>query len=274
MNGNAVEHLNLDSSSENEPFDGVERVNLGAANSNLGQVPADRWRRPADATPAVQNPSPLENAADRPHGRYMCASLSEHARADGVRPGITQVARAEVFTHSENDRFGSEARPIEGLRRTRRPITPLHPIRPLSRCTCNPSLDRVQTDMELARNGTHRLTAADGLNHQPTSLLDRSFKCTSFSLFSSAYRSAAHPPGHRAMEADRLWKARQETAAFPQPLENATPFHHPRFPQLPQPPLATQESSVSNQLKRTLLLNQLTPGCWHLSDPRLLAVPR
>ena len=44
VDGDAIEHRKLDSPSQDESFNGIERIEFGSARRNLGKVPTD-WRR-------------------------------------------------------------------------------------------------------------------------------------------------------------------------------------------------------------------------------------
>jgi hypothetical protein len=106
----------------------------------------------------------------------------------------------------------------------------------------------------LARNTAQRAAAPNRLHHRTTLLLDGVLYSRALSLFLAAYQpTQPAPPPARSTG---LWnlpgygKPAKKPAAFPQPLENA-PAPHPRFPQLPQPLLATrQRASHPNHTKQ------------------------
>jgi hypothetical protein len=61
---NTIQHLDVDSTLNDESFDDVKAVKLRFAVCDIRQVPAPRWWRPADLTRLVQGATTLENPTD------------------------------------------------------------------------------------------------------------------------------------------------------------------------------------------------------------------
>jgi hypothetical protein len=271
QNRDAGEHCELDSPSQNQAFNGIERIELATSRSDLRQVPTDRRRRSADAAPCVENASASEDPADGPPRGDGSDLLLDHRRADGICSGVSEIALGQLATQPQNILFSRDARSIDGFWCARWPVTPVDPIEPLFGGAFDPSPHGLKAYTKLAGNTAQRVATPNRLHHRTTLLLDGVLCSRVVSLFPSAYQPNNHLPGHQAMEAARLWKARPKAAAFPQPLENA-PIHRPRFPQLSQPLLATRKRSVRSNQNNFNSTDQVTLGCWHLSDLGLLAL--
>ena len=271
LNGDAVEHRELDSPSQDQAFNGIERIEFASARRNLRQVPTDRRRRSAGAAPSVQNASALQDATDGPPRRDLRELLLDHRSADGIRTGVSQIARGQFAAQPQNNCFGIKARSIDGPWCARWLVAPVDTIKPLSGCAFDPSLHGLKTHAKLAGNTAHRFASPNSLDHRTTLLFDEVLDSRAVSLFPSAYQPDNHPPGHRAMEAARLWKARPK--ARPSHSLWKTPHaHRPRFPQLPQPLLATRKRFTRQNKTKHISTNRVTWGCWHLSDLGLVAL--
>lgn len=271
MDGDAVEHRELDSPSQDQAFNGIERIEFASARRDLRQVPTDRRRRSAGTAPSVQNASALQDATDGPPRRDLRELLLDHCSADGIRTRVSQIARGQFSAQPQNNGFGIKARSIDGPWCARWPVAPVDTIKPLCGCAFDPSLHGLKTHAKLAGNTAHRFASPNSLDHRTTLLFDDVLDSRAVSLFPSAYQPDNHPPGHRAMEAARLWKARPKAAAFPQPLENA-PRPPPAFPTAPTAPAS--DPKEMHQLNKTKhnSTNRATWGCWHLSDLGLVAL--
>jgi len=90
VNRDAGEHSKLGSPSYSQAFNGVERIELAAARSDLRQVPTYRWRRSTDAPPPVQN---IDVTI------YLMSALAQPA-ASAVPPELEGVVRQLKSTFS------------------------------------------------------------------------------------------------------------------------------------------------------------------------------
>lgn len=69
VQGHGIEHLHLGAASDDEPFDGVEAVELGLAQSQPRQIPAARRRWSAGADFDIECTGALLHPADGAHAR-------------------------------------------------------------------------------------------------------------------------------------------------------------------------------------------------------------
>ena len=247
LNRDAGEHCELGSPSQNQAFNGIERIELAASRSDLRQVPTDRRRRSADAAPSIENASALEDPADGPSRGDWSDLLLDHRRANSICSGVSEIALGQLATQPQNILFGRHARSIDGLWCARWPVTPVDPIEPLGGGTFDPSPHGLKAHAKLASNRAQRVATPNRLYHRTTLLLDGVLCSRVVSLFPSAYQPHNPPlvtglwnlkgcgkPAKKRRPSHSLWKT--------------PPIHRPRFPQLPQPLLATRKRSVrSNQ---------------------------
>lgn len=278
MQRHAIEDLDLDSASQDQAADGVEGIEFGAPGSNFRKVPTDRRRGLAYAAAPVQNAQSLQDATDRPCGGNLLNSLFDERRADRVRSDVSQIAHSQLATHPQHELLGLWVSSVDRPRCSRRSIDPIDSVEPLARTTSHPPLNREQTHVKLASNAAHRVPAPYGSDDVPTSLLDAIFDSLHAPHFCSAYRpemsrfSPVPPPSRTG-----LWnlpgygKPAKQRRPF-HSLWKTPPIHRPRFPQLPQPLLATQKGAVRSNQTKTNSPHQVTWGCCHLSDLGLVAV--
>src|SRR5258708_7711306 len=280
VNRDAGEHSELGSASERQAFNGVEGVELATFRGELRQVPTDRRRRSSDPLPAVQNASTLEDAADGPPRGHRSDLLGDHRRTNGIRAGVSEIAFGKLATQLQHNGFNRDARSIDGLSRTRLPVAPIDPIKPRGGGAFDPALHLPKGHVMLARNTAQRATAPNRLHHRTTILLDGVLYSRALSLFLAAYQP--YQPAPTATPPARgtgLWnltgygKPAKNPAAFPQPLENA-PRPPPAFPTATTAPASDPEKSLNIKPNQAKPRDQVTLGCWHLSDAELLALRR
>ena len=271
LNRDAVEHCQLSSPSQNQAFNGIERIELAASGGDRRQVPTDGRRRSADAAPTVQNASALEDAADGPPRGDWSDLLLEQRRADGICSAISKIALGQLATQSQNILFSRYACSIDGPRCARRPVPPVDPIKPQGGGAFDPSLYGLKTHVKLAGNTAQRLATPNRLHHRTTLVLDGVLCSRVVSLFPSAYQPCQPTPSNGLWNLTGYGKPAKKRRPS-HSLWKTPPTHRPRFPQLPQPLLATRKRSIrSNQTKHNLT-RPLTWGCWHLSDLGLVAL--
>ena len=122
MDGDAGENGKLGSSSQNQTFNGIERVEFASSGGNLREVPAD-WRRWSPGTPSrIQNTPALQDATDGSPRRDWSTPPSDHYRADRIRSGVSEITVGKVATQPQNLVFSGRARSIDRPWRARRPI--------------------------------------------------------------------------------------------------------------------------------------------------------
>src|ERR1700719_1148726 len=159
MNRDAGEYSELGSASDTQAFNGVEGVELAASRGELRQVPTDRRRRSADALPAVQNASTLEDATDGSPRWDRSDLLGNHLRTNSIRTGVSEIAFGQLAAHPQNVIFGCDAGSIDGLWCARSPVTPVDPIKPRGGGAFHPSLHGLKTNVILPRHTAQRTAA-------------------------------------------------------------------------------------------------------------------
>src|SRR5258708_10594888 len=194
LNRDAGEHCQLDSASQNQAFNGVERIEFASSRRHLRQVPTDRGRRSADAPPPVQNASALEDPADRSPRRDRRDRLLDHPTVDGICSTVAKIALGQLAAQPQNVLFGRRARSIHGPRCARWPVTPVDPVKPRGGGSFHPSLHGLKTNVKLAGDSAQRTAATNCVHHRTTLLLDRVLYSRAVSLFLSAYQPP-NPPG-------------------------------------------------------------------------------
>lgn len=75
------------------------------------------------------------------------------------------------------------------------------------------------------------------------------------------------------MESARLWKARQEAGGLPTTF-GKRPRPPPAFPTATTAPASDPAKSLTSKPHQAKPRDQVTLGCWHLSDAELLALRR
>src|SRR5256885_2924245 len=271
LNRDAREHCQLDSITQNQAFNGVERIEFVSSRCNLRQVPTDRRRWSANTSPPIQNASALEDPSDSSPRRNHSDRLLDHPIVDGLCSAVAQIALGQLAAQPQNVLFGRCARSVDGPRCTRWPVTPIDPIKPRNGGAFHPSLHGLKTNVKLAGYTAQRTAAPNRPHHRTPLLLDRVLCSRAVSFFPSAYQPPI-PPGNRAMESARLCKARLEAGGLPTAFGKRPRVPHPRFPQLPQPLLATRNRASRSKQINHVFTRSLTWGCWHLSDLGLVAL--
>lgn len=271
LNRDAGEHCQFDSAPQNQAFNGVERIELASSRRNLRQVPTDRRRRSANTPPPVQNASSLEYPPDSSPRRDHRDRLLDHPSADSICSRVAQIALGQLVAQPQNVLFGRCARPVDGPRCSRWPVTPVDPIKPRDGGAFRPSLHGLKTNVKLAGYMAQRAAAPNCAHHRTSLLLDGVLCSRAVSLFPSAYQPAPPVRGTGLWNLTGYGKPAKKPAAFPQPLENA-PSPPPAFPTATTAPASDRKRALrSNQINHDFT-RPLTWGCWHLSDLGLVAL--
>ena len=168
MQGDAVEHLDLGTTLDDQPFHHVEAVQLPLFRGDLGQMPT-RWRRGATcAFLAVQGPPAFEDAVDGPHRGERLDLAGLEGLVDRLRPMEAQVAALSQLRSYGQDQvldggFGSRGR-VWGAG----VIVPVHSVESLALGTTDPGMNSGLTDAEFVGDLVLRSTAPDGGDDGPT----------------------------------------------------------------------------------------------------------
>jgi hypothetical protein len=115
MRGDAIEHLDLRTTLDDQPFHHDEAVQLPPCREDFGQMPT-RWRSGApDAFLAVQTPPPFEETVDGRHRRERSNLPVLKGPVDGIRPVELEVAALlQLRSHGQdqilNEGFSSRGR--------------------------------------------------------------------------------------------------------------------------------------------------------------------
>src|SRR5438034_1598731 len=192
------EDCELDSASKNKTFNGVERVEFAACGSDRRKVPTDRRGRTADPTSPIQKASALQNPADGPSRGNGVDVLRDHRPADRVRSRVSEIAFGQLPTQPQHVLLDCDARAVDRLWRTRRPVIPVDSIKPLAAGAFNPPLNGPKTHPKLAGDPTQRAAALHRPHHRTTLFCDGFLISGLVSLFLSAYQAALPPrePGY------------------------------------------------------------------------------
>jgi len=102
MHRNAGEDGKLSSSSQNQAFNGIERIELATSGCNLGKVPADRRRWSTGASSCIKNTPALEDATDGTPRKDWSNPLLEHRCADRIRSRVSQIADSKLAAQPQN----------------------------------------------------------------------------------------------------------------------------------------------------------------------------
>ena len=245
VNRDAGEHSKLGSPSYSQAFNGVERIELAAARSDLRQVPTYRWRRSTDAPPPVQNTLAHEDAADRSPRGNQTALLGDHRGPDDIRAGVSKITLGQLTTQLQDNRFGGDARSIDGPRRTRWPAGPIDPIKTRGGGAFDPALHGSKAYTKLPGDTAQRAATTNRLHHPTTLLLDGVLCSWAVSLFPPGYQPPQPTPSTGLWNLPGYGKPAQ-TRRPSHSLWKTPPTHRPRFPQLPQPLLATRNKAFSS----------------------------
>jgi len=161
----AVENLDQRAFLDFQSFNRVEAVQFLLARCNRRQIPARRGRRAADAVPAVQDATPLENASDGPHrGQGLNLPLLE-GLLDGRGAVEAQVAvLTQLAAQLQDEVFDGGIRALRVVRRVRL-IGPIDPVEPLPLRVPHPPQDGARTDIEVVSDLAKRTPTTNGCYH-------------------------------------------------------------------------------------------------------------
>ena len=180
------EHLDLRAALQHESLDDIEAVAIGHPARHEGQVPAARWRGPADAALAVEGPAALEDPPDGPHGGWWAPRGHGPLPLDGAGAVFPERARvAELVAQPQHVVLHRRRGPDKSVRNGRL-ARPVHAVQTFPPGAGHPPLHRAQADLEGAGHGPEGVSGLHSGYHCATSNLTTVFLAMPPLLLSTA----------------------------------------------------------------------------------------
>jgi hypothetical protein len=165
------QHVDVDPAFDHQVLDDIEAVQFRLRRGDLWEVPPPGRGRAADAVPAIEGATPLEDPTDRAHRRDRLDTRVAELAMDGRRPVLPEGAgHSEVAADGEDSVLDRGGRPVDQVRGGGA-VRPVHPIQPLRPGPVDPAFDRRPAHSELARYRSDRLPSAHCFHHGSTSRL-------------------------------------------------------------------------------------------------------
>jgi hypothetical protein len=176
MQRDAVEDLDRDAPTNDQPFDQIEAVQFGAAIDDPRQIPTRTGRRTTHSSAAVQGSAALQDQTDGANGRCVGQTPGEPLAMDGCGPELAEVAAVTQFlAEGQHEGLALSLGAIDRRGQAARVVGPIDAIEALSLGTFDPALHGSQCDAELPGHVTQGGPASDGLNHGTSALFGRGF---------------------------------------------------------------------------------------------------
>jgi len=166
MERNTVENLDVFGSFEDQPFHAVKTIQFRFTFRQVGQVPARRWRRSPNPTPAVELAPSFEDAIDCSSRGDLFAAAFRHFAMDRLGSVLAQSADfLEFLANCQDHFFQLLRRSIVGRLRSQRPVRPIYAIKPLSFSPLDPAINLRLGHAKLLRDRPVRGSLSSFSNH-------------------------------------------------------------------------------------------------------------
>jgi hypothetical protein len=168
VQGDAVEHLDLRTTRDHQPFHHVEAVQFPPLRGDLGQMPTRWWSGAPDAFPAVQGSPTFEDAVDGPHRRKRLDLAALEGLVDDLRSRESQVADLLQLGANGQDQILDDGLSPVGSLGGAGTVVPGDPVESLPLSLLDPVMDHGLTDVELTGDIVLGLPPSDGGADGPT----------------------------------------------------------------------------------------------------------
>ena len=161
----AIEHPDLSSTFDDEPFHNVEAVKLQTSRSDFWQVPTWRWWRAAHSLLSIQGPSALQDAADGAYRGRIGQPLCQPLALDGCGTELPQIAlRAQLMAKAQYQIFPKSFRTTRMMGHART-IAPVNLIELTTLGASYPSPYGRKAHSKLSSDRPHRGSAVNSFYH-------------------------------------------------------------------------------------------------------------
>ena len=176
MQRDAVEDLDLDAPTNDQPFDQIEAIQLGTPVGEWRQVPTrTRWWT-TDSPTAIQGAASLQDQADGANAGWIGQATGEPLAVDSGGPELTEVAGVtQLLANGQYEVLPRALGAIDRCRQAARAVGPVDAIQALSGGALDPALHSGQGHAELLGDLTQGGSVSDGVDQGTSALLGRGF---------------------------------------------------------------------------------------------------
>ena len=160
---------------EHQAVDEVETIELGSAGGHVRQVPAGRWRGPADAPLPIEGAPAFENAMNRSDRGHLLGTALAQCPMNLSGAVVAQITGCAQFVpHGDHEAFELLGDVPWSLGRVR-PGGPVNAIEPPGTSVLHPTLHGTETHVMGPSDAAHRGASSHRSHHRLSSLRRRIF---------------------------------------------------------------------------------------------------